>query len=72
MEPPSPGPLDGQPEAGTTEEPEPSYTEYKIRRGDTISVIARRFKVDMAELLELNEIDDPRRIQIGQVLKIPK
>lgn len=64
-----------EPEGGSEEpepEPEPEYEEYTIRRGDTVSGIAVRFRVEMDELLELNGIEDPRRIQVGQVLKIPK
>ena len=51
---------------------EPEHEEYTIKRGDTISQIARKYKVSTEEILKLNEITDTRRIQIGQVLKIPR
>lgn|GEM_PF-2344111 len=50
----------------------PEYESYTIRGGDTISEIARKYKVSMDEILKLNGITDVRKIQIGQVLKIPK
>jgi LysM repeat protein len=53
-------------------EEEPEYESYTIRGGDTISEIARKYKVSMDEILKLNGITDVRKIQIGQVLKIPK
>jgi LysM repeat protein len=49
----------------------PEYEEYTVRSGDSISRLARRFKVDMDELLELNGITEAHLIRIGQVLKIP-
>lgn len=51
---------------------EPEYEEYKIKRGDTISQIARKYKVSTEEILKLNKIADSRKIQIGQVIKIPR
>ena len=33
--------------------------------------IARRLGVSYDELIKLNKIDDPKKLQIGQVLKVP-
>lgn len=44
---------------------------YKIRRGDTIGVIARRFGVSQKALMAANGISNPRRIRGGQKLIIP-
>jgi hypothetical protein len=64
-----PPPLPEVEEAAPEEKPE--YVEYTIKRGDTVSEIALKYKVKTAELLEFNGIADPRKIGIGQVLKIP-
>lgn len=44
---------------------------YKVRPGDSISTIARKFGVSQDELQRLNQIDDPLGIRMGQFLKIP-
>ncbi|MCW2928306.1 MAG: polysaccharide deacetylase family protein [Thermoleophilia bacterium] len=46
-------------------------TTYTVRSGDTLSAIARRFGTTVAKLTELNQIADPNRIRVGQVLKLP-
>lgn len=45
---------------------------YTVVRGDNPVTIARHLKVSEADLLELNQITDPRRLQINQKLKIPE
>jgi len=44
---------------------------YTVVKGDNPVTIARRLKVSEASLLELNEITDPRKLQIGQKLHVP-
>jgi LysM repeat protein len=44
---------------------------YIIQRGDTPASIAKKLKVNSADLLKVNNIDDPRKLQIGQKLQIP-
>jgi membrane-bound lytic murein transglycosylase D len=44
---------------------------YKVRAGDTIWTLARRFGVKMKEVLVMNGISDPRRIRVGQELLLP-
>jgi len=44
---------------------------YVIQRGDTPASIAKKLKVNSADLLKTNNIDDPRKLQIGQRLQIP-
>ena len=44
---------------------------YTVVKGDNPVTIARHLKVSEADLLELNQITDPRRLQIGQKLHIP-
>lgn len=45
---------------------------YTVVRGDNPVTIARHLKVSEADLLELNQITDPRRLQINQKLHIPE
>lgn len=44
---------------------------YTVRRGDTLSVISRRFRVPIDTLLIANQISSKNRIYVGQVLRIP-
>jgi LysM repeat protein len=43
-----------------------------VQKGDNPAGIAKKFKVNYTELLKANGIDDPRKLQIGQRLTIPK
>ncbi|CAN5493373.1 hypothetical protein BH18VER2_BH18VER2_08780 [soil metagenome] len=44
---------------------------YTVVKGDNPVTIARHLKISEADLLELNQITDPRKLQIGQKLHIP-
>ena len=44
---------------------------YVVAKGDNPVTIAKKFKVSYDDLLSLNHIDDPRKLQIGQKLLIP-
>jgi len=59
--------------SGSTQAPvQSSGKTYTVKSGDNPYGIAREHDVSMKSLLELNGIDDPRRLQIGQVLEIPE
>lgn len=45
--------------------------DYRVRRGDTLSTIARRFKVSVSELVAINGLRSRHRIRVGQKLKLP-
>jgi LysM repeat protein len=45
---------------------------YVVAKGDNPVAIAKRFKVSYDDLIALNHIEDPRKLQIGQKLLIPK
>lgn len=47
-------------------------TTYKVQKGDTLSGIAAKFGTTVKALAKLNKIDDPSKIHVGQVLKIPQ
>lgn len=51
--------------------PIPTSALYTIASGDTLQVIADKFGVSISELVEINDIDDPNELYIGQVLMIP-
>ena len=45
---------------------------YKVKAGDTLSKIARRYGISLAQLLKANpQITNPDRIQIGQLINLP-
>jgi LysM repeat protein len=45
--------------------------EYTVVKGDSPYRIAKKFKITPEELMKENAITDPKKIQIGQRLKIP-
>jgi LysM repeat protein len=45
---------------------------YVVAKGDNPVTIAKKFKVSYDDLIALNHIEDPRKLQIGQKLLIPK
>ena len=47
-------------------------TEYTIVKGDNPYKIAKRFHVSYDQLIKFNNISDPRKMQIGQKIRIPK
>lgn len=45
---------------------------HTVKAGDTVWALAVKvYHVDPGEVLKLNNISDPRKLQIGQVLRIP-
>ncbi|MEK0444853.1 MAG: LysM domain [Verrucomicrobiota bacterium] len=44
---------------------------YTVAKGDNPVLIAKRLGVGYDELLKVNGIEDPKKLQIGQVLKVP-
>lgn len=43
---------------------------YTVRRGDTLSGIAKQHDTTVSALVELNSISNPNRIQIGQKIRV--
>jgi LysM repeat protein len=43
---------------------------YKVVAGDTLTLIAAKFKVTVAKLMALNKLSNSNQISIGQVLKL--
>jgi len=67
-------PTNEQP-APKKEEAPPTHTTdgdvYVVAKGDNPYSIAKKFHVSYNDLIAINEIKDPTRVQIGQKLKIP-
>ncbi|MEI6986804.1 MAG: LysM domain-containing protein, partial [Rhodospirillaceae bacterium] len=40
-------------------------------RGDSVSLIAKRYAVSMHELIEVNQLLPPYRLEVGQQLRLP-
>jgi len=51
--------------------PQPQYTTYRVRRGDTLSKIARRFGTSSSAIARINGIRNRHRIGAGALLKVP-
>lgn len=58
-------------QAGNATPEEPETEIYTVKKGDTLSGIAKRFKTSVADIVKLNNIKDPDVIHAGQVLKLP-
>ena len=50
---------------------EKTYAEYKVQKGDSLILIAKRFKIKTAELRRVNNMGSKSIIRIGQKLTIP-
>ena len=60
------------PEAKKAMPVEPAGTNfYTVAAGDNPVKIAKKLKVSESDLLAVNRIDDPRKLQIGQKLIVP-
>lgn len=62
-------PADGPAPILRVEQPKP--LEYKVKKGDTVAGIAKKYSVDPKALMSANGMRDPRKLQAGKTLKIP-
>lgn len=60
-----------QGEQAKPDEPAEPPRTYVVRKGDTLSELARRFGVTVRQLAAANDIADPDRIRAGRKLVIP-
>lgn len=44
---------------------------YVVKKGDTLSALSRRFGVGVSEIAEVNQLNDPGILCVGQALVIP-
>lgn len=47
------------------------YAEHRVQRGETLSLIAGRYGVQVNDIVQLNRLRSPHRIKAGQKLLIP-
>lgn len=45
-------------------------TTHKVKRGETLSHVARKYKTTVAALQTANNLPDPRRLRAGQVIRL--
>ncbi|MDP4755811.1 MAG: LysM peptidoglycan-binding domain-containing protein, partial [Aquiluna sp.] len=67
---PAPAPTPA-PEPEPEPEPEPQEVEYRVQSGDTLLRIGAKFGVAPSLIQSYNNISNPNRIRVGQLLKIP-
>ena len=61
----------GVPEETATPAPVASGNSHVVTRGETLTSIAKQYKVGIEELQKFNHIENDRKLQIGQTLAIP-
>jgi len=44
---------------------------YKVKKGDTLGVIARKYGINIDTIISFNNIENARNIKVGTVLEIP-
>ncbi|HZD09925.1 MAG TPA: LysM peptidoglycan-binding domain-containing protein [Candidatus Binatia bacterium] len=67
------GPVVVEPAASVTDgatPPEVTEGNYTVQRGDTLFKIAQRYGVDLNTLIAVNQLANPNRLEVGQVLVI--
>jgi hypothetical protein len=58
-------------EAATAPRETPSGPVHIVTKGETLTAIARHYKVTVPDLMKVNKIADVRRLQIGQAVALP-
>jgi membrane-bound lytic murein transglycosylase D len=51
--------------------PKQSYVVHRVRRGETLSTIAVRYRTSIGRIMDANNMRSGRMIRAGQKLKIP-
>lgn len=57
------------PVSTTTLYVEPVY--YTIKPGDSLFAISKKFNLNMAELMAINNITNPDKVNAGEVIRLP-
>lgn len=70
IEPPAPNPV-AKKTVETAAKSATAPATYEVQKGDTATSIAKRYGVTVDNLLKLNKVSDPKKLQLGQTLKIP-
>ena len=59
-----------RPQYNVAPEPEPKEEYYTVQKGDNLTKIAKKFNTTVDWLVEVNNIKDPNKIYVGQVLRV--
>jgi membrane-bound lytic murein transglycosylase D len=51
--------------------PVPQYTTHRVRRGETLSQIAGRYRTSVSAIMRANNLRSAHRLRVGQRLRIP-
>jgi membrane-bound lytic murein transglycosylase D len=46
--------------------------EHRVEKGQTLSTIAKKYNTSVEAIAQVNDIKNPRKIKVGQLLKIPE
>jgi LysM repeat protein len=49
----------------------PTQAVHIVTKGETLTAIAKSYKIRVADLLKVNKIADVRKLQIGQAINLP-
>jgi LysM repeat protein len=69
---PAPSPENTAPAMAGTIQPSPdNQGSHTVTKGETLTSIAKHYKITVGELEKVNKIENDRTLQIGQILIIP-
>ncbi len=56
----------------TQQVPEPEFTQYTVKSGDTLFNISQQYNIRWDLIAQVNELSEPYVLHAGQILKIPQ
>ncbi|MCK4620987.1 MAG: LysM peptidoglycan-binding domain-containing protein [Desulfuromonadales bacterium] len=57
--------------AGLSPSQRASYHRHQVKRGDTLLALANKYRIQVADIVTLNKINNPRALQLGTNLILP-
>ncbi|MGH8659636.1 MAG: LysM peptidoglycan-binding domain-containing protein [Gammaproteobacteria bacterium] len=60
------------PSAGTRKPMVRAFVKHRVRSGQTVSTIARRYQTTIRAIIGANALSDEHRVRVGQMLRIPQ
>lgn len=60
------------PTVGARETTDRSYVNHRVRSGQTVSTIARRYRTTIRAIIGANTLSNGHRVRVGQMLRIPQ
>jgi len=46
------------------------YDFYTVKEGESIFVISKKFNISVKTLMDMNNVENNRRLKVGQILRI--